>query len=164
MFSWPAKKPKAPVTPFRAPWHKPITVLVSKPWPIRCAAACVPCGAISGCSAWGIRMTSRCGFALNCCGVPTEWGPSQFCVKKHRFAWICRIVRGATYSFWAWIIPRAPKSSMCRSTWESMGGMPVGPGPGDLRLQRPAQHHVAVHCQQLFVFQIHGLFLLVFLR
>src|SRR5690348_17802892 len=41
----------APTTRSPAPWPPPTTALPSRPWPIRCAAACAPCAATSGCSA-----------------------------------------------------------------------------------------------------------------
>ena len=57
-------------SPARSP--APITGWASKRWPTRCGAACVPCAATNGCSAWAIPPTSRCASGPSCCNAARD--------------------------------------------------------------------------------------------
>ncbi len=57
------RRPPDRAPPCRAPWPPPTTRWAFRRSPTRCAAACAPCAAISGCSAPAIRPTTRCGSA-----------------------------------------------------------------------------------------------------
>ena len=50
-----------------ARWRRAIGRWASRLWPTRCGAAFARCAATSGCSAPGIRRTTRCAFAPSCC-------------------------------------------------------------------------------------------------
>ena len=56
-----------PAPPSPARWPPATAPSPSRRWPTRCAAACAPCAATSGCSAPAIRPTTRCACAPNCC-------------------------------------------------------------------------------------------------
>ena len=55
-----ARRATARATPSPARWPRPTTASASRRWPTRCAAACAPCAATSGCSASATRPTTRC--------------------------------------------------------------------------------------------------------
>ena len=58
-----------------AHWRRPTAASASRRWPTRCAAACAPCAATSGCSARAIRRIIRCACAPNCCGRRADLFP-----------------------------------------------------------------------------------------